>query len=216
MKANVSLPSNYSKYTILQPSKKPKFIIGAIVTGIALLLIVSWLLVTFVNELRPTALDGMRLHDMFNSNTTGTSFIMPPALFRNLGLALIAALILHEFVHALFYWLFSSNRPRLGFQGLFPYATASSGVYFRRNRFIIIGLSPLVLLTAVGLLLMEIVPIAYVPFLLFFVAFNAAGATGDLIMVIQLMLFSSDTVMEDSGTGVIIYRLKESRNQAKQ
>lgn len=214
MKVSDSLPSNYSRYTSLEPSKELKFITGAIVTGIALLLIVSWLLVTFVNELRPNALDGMRLHDLLNSITTGTSFVLPPTLFRNLSLALIAGLILHEFVHGLFYWLFSTNRPRLGFRGLFPYAAAPSGVYFRRNQFIVIGLSPLVLLTAVGLLLMVIVPTTYVPFLLFFAAFNAAGAAGDLIMVIQLMQFSSDTVMEDNGSGVIIYRLKESRNQA--
>jgi hypothetical protein len=209
MKASVSLPSNYSRYTILEPSKELKFITGAIVTGIALLLIVSWLLVTFVNELRPTALEGMRLHDMFNSTATGISFVMHPALFRDLGFALIAVLILHELVHALFYWLFSSKRPRLGFQGLFPYAAAPSGVYFPRNQFIIIGLSPIVLITTVGLLLMVIVPIAFVPFLLFFVAFNAAGATGDLIMAIQLMRISSDTVMEDKGSGVIIYRFDE-------
>lgn len=130
----------------------------------------------------------------------------------NQGLALIAVLILHEFVHGLFYWLFSNRRPKFGFQDLLPYAAAPSGVYFPRNKFLIVGLSPLVLLTAAGLLLIVIVPITYVPFLLFFVAFNAAGAAGDLIMVIQLMPFSSDTMMEDNGSGVIIYGPKRNKN----
>ena len=182
------------------------------VIGIALLLIVGWLLVKFMNAIRPTALDGMRLQDIFISTATGSSFVIPPTFFRNFGLALIAVLILHEVVHSLFYWLFSSHRPMFGFQGLLPYAAAPSGVYFPRNQFIIVGLSPLVLLTAFGLLLMVIVPIAYVPFLLFFVAFNAAGAAGDLILVIQLIHFLSDTVIEDNGSGMIIYGPKENRN----
>jgi len=214
MKANTSLPSNYSKYIILEPLKNPKFVIGAIIIGIVLFLIFGWLLVLFVNALRPTALDGMRLRDLLSTNTAGSSFVIPPALFRNVGLALIAVLIFHELVHGLFYWLFSSQRPKFGFRGLFPYAAAPIGVYFPRKQFLAVGLAPLVLLTMVGLLLMVIAPIALVPFLLFFVAFNAAGAAGDLIMVIQLAPFSSDTVMEDNDAGVTIYGPKRNRNAA--
>jgi Putative zincin peptidase len=205
MKANGSLPSNYCRYATLEPSKQPKFIIGAVVAGIGLLLVVGWLFATFANALRPAALDGMRLQDLFRSTPTGSSFAIPPGLFRDVGLALIAVLIFHEIVHGLFYWLFSSQRPRFGFQGLFPYAAAPNGIYFPRNQFLMVGLSPLVILSAVGLLLMAIAPIAYVPFILFFVAFNAAGGAGDLIMVVQLMGFSADCVMEDSGSGVIVY-----------
>ena len=214
MKANTSLPSNYSKYIILEPLKNPKFVIGAIIIGIVLFLIFGWLLVLFVNALRPTALDGMRLRDLLSTNTEGSSFVIPPALFRNVGLALIAVLIFHELAHGLFYWLFSSQRPKFGFRGLFPYAAAPIGVYFPRKQFLAVGLAPLVLLTMVGLLLMVIAPIALVPFLLFFVTFNAAGAAGDLIMVIQLAPFSSDTVMEDNDAGVTIYGPKRNRNAA--
>ena len=205
MKTTSSLPYNYSKYTLLEPSKHPIFIIGAVVTGIALLLIFGWLAVLFVNTLRPSALDGMRLPDLFVSTTTGISLAIPAALFRNFAIALIAVLFIHELVHGLCYWLFSRQRPKFGFQGLFPYAAAPVGIYFPRKQFIAIGLAPLVLLTVIGLLLMMIVPIVLVPFFLFLVAFNAAGAAGDLIMVIQLMLFNSDVLMEDNDAGVIIY-----------
>ncbi len=104
MKAISSLPSNYSKYAVLDPSKNPKFVIEAIITSILLLLISGWLLVLYVNAIRPTALDGMRPGDLIRTNTTGSSFVIPPALFRNLGLALIAVLIFHELVHGLI-WL---------------------------------------------------------------------------------------------------------------
>jgi len=214
MKANTDLPPNYSKYTILEPSRKPKFVIGAVLTGILLLLIVGWLLVLLTDTLRPAALDGMRLRDILGSTSDGFSLVIPPALFRNFGLALIAVMIFHELVHGLFYWLFSNRRPRFGFQGIFPYAAAPSGVYFPRNQFLIVGLSPLVLLTIVGLLLMMIAPIALVPFLLFFVAINASGAAGDLIMVLQLMKFSPNTWMEDSDSGAIIYGPEGDKNTA--
>ena len=214
MKVNDSLPSNYSRYTILEPSKNSKFLIGATVTGVALLLIVGWLLVIFVNALRPSALDGMRFNNLFSSTATGISFVIPPAFFRIIGLALITVLIVHEFVHGLFYWLLSNRRPKFGFQGLLPYAAAPSSIYFPRNQFLIIGLSPLILLTSLGLLLILIVPIPFVPFLLFFIAFNAAGATSDLIMVIQLMPFSPDTMMEDKSSGLIIYGPMENNNAA--
>jgi hypothetical protein len=205
METTPSLPSNYSKYTLLEPSRQPLFIIGAVVTGIALLLISGWLAVLFVNTLRPSALDGMRLRDLFVSASTGTSLAIPLALFRDFAIALLAVLFIHELVHGLFYWLFSRQRPRFGFQGLFPYAAAPVGIYFPRNHFLAIGLAPLLLLTVIGLLLMMIVPIVLVPFLLFFVVINASGAAGDLIIVIQLMLFPSDVLMEDNDAGVIIY-----------
>jgi hypothetical protein len=214
MKATTSLPSNYSKYTILEPSKHPKFLIGAVGTGIVLLLIFGWLFVLFANAVRPTALDGMRLRDLLVSNSTGTFLVVSPALLRNFGIALVAVLIVHELIHGFFYWLFSSRRPKFGVQGLLPYATAPSGVYFPQKQFLTVGLAPLVVLTAVGLLLVVIAPIALVPFLLFFVVFNAAGAGGDLIMAIQLMSFASETLMEDNDAGVTIYGPERNGNAA--
>jgi hypothetical protein len=214
MKTIGSLPSEYSKYTVFEPSKKPNFFIGAMIAGILLLLLVGWMLVLFVDALRPAALDGMRLRDVLSFTGAVFSLVIPPVLFQNFALALIAVLIFHELVHGLFYWLFSNHRPKFGFQGLFPYAAAPSGVYFPRNQFIMIGLAPLVLLTVLGLLLIMIVPIAFVLFLLFFVAFNASGSAGDLIMVIQLLPLSSDTLMEDNTSGVIIYAPVKDRNAA--
>jgi hypothetical protein len=121
-------------------------------------------------------------------------------------------LIIHELVHGLFYWLLSRKRPKFGIHGLFPYAAAPTSIYFPRNQFLTIGLAPLVLLSAVGLLLIVIAPIPFVPFLVFFVALNAAGAAGDMIMAIQLMSFSSDTMMADNDGGVTIYESPRNIN----
>jgi hypothetical protein len=212
MKTTTSLPANYARHTLLEPSKRPSFVIGAVVSGIALLLISGWLLVLFVNAIRPSALDGMRLRDLFVTTPSGVTFAMPAALFRDSGIALIAVLFIHELVHGLFYWLFSKQPPKFGFRGLFPYAAAPLGVYFPRRQFLVVGLAPLLLLTAVGLLLIVVAPVALVPGLWFFVIFNTAGSAGDLMMIFQLMSFSSDTLMEDNDAGVTIYEPK--RNEA--
>jgi hypothetical protein len=68
------------------------------------------------------------------------------------------------------------------------------------------------LLSAVGPLLIVIAPIPFVPFLLFFVALNAAGAAGDMIMAIQLMSFSSHTMLADNDVGVTIYESPRNIN----
>jgi putative zincin peptidase len=205
MKARSSLPADFSERKIPDPSKNPKFVVGAIVMGIALLLSFGWLLVLFADALRPGPLDALRLRNLIRSTSTTTSLAIPPALFRDLLISLIAVLIAHELVHALSYWLLSGKRPKIGIQGLFPYAAAPGGAYFPRNQFLAIGLAPLVLLTAVGLLLIVIVPLPFVPSLLFFIVFNAAGAAGDLMMAIQLLSFSPDTLFEDSDAGLTIY-----------
>ena len=212
MKVNTWLPPDFSKRTMLEPSKNPKFVIGAIVTGIAVLLISGWLLVLFTNLLRPTALDGLHLRNLIHSTSTATILDIPFALFGDLLIALVTMLFIHELVHGLFYWLLSRKRPKFGIHGLFPYAAAPTGIYFPRNQFLTIGLAPLVLLSAVGLLLIVMAPIRFVPFLLFFVALNAAGAAGDMIMAIQLMSFSSDSMMADNAVGVTIYESPRNIN----
>ncbi len=214
MKATTLLPPNFSKRTILEPSRDPKFVIGATVTGIALLLLSVWLLVLFTNALRPDALDGLRLRDLIRSTPTGSSLAIPPALFSNLFIALVAMLITHELVHGLFYWLLSKKHPKMGIQGLLPYTAAPAGVYFPRNQFLTIGLAPLASLSVVGLLLIAVAPLPIVPFIVFFVAFNAAGAAGDLIMAIQLLSFSADTLIEDNDAGLTIYGLPGNQNAA--
>jgi hypothetical protein len=84
-----------------------------IVTGIVLLLIFGWLFVFLADTLRPISLDGMRLRHGFNKTSTGISFAVSPALLRNIVIALFVVLIVHELVHGLFYWLFSSLRPKV-------------------------------------------------------------------------------------------------------
>jgi hypothetical protein len=214
MKAMTTLPSTYSQQAVLDFSKNSKLIVSVIVAGIVLLITACWLLVQFIDILRPTALDGMRFRDILTATPTGISFNIPSVLVRDFVIALVFVLIIHELVHGLFYWWLSGKRPKFGLRGLLPYTVAPVGVFFPRNHFLAVGIAPLVLLTLVGLLLMVIVPVHIVPILLFFVALNVGGAAGDLLMVILLLSFPSDTVMEDNDTGLTIYGPGKSQSAA--
>lgn len=206
MQATTVLPAKYRQQAAIDLSKNRIAAVGAIVFGIILLVAVGWFLVQFINHLRPTALEGSRLRDIVTVAPDGAiSGAIPPQLAVGIVVALALVMLIHEPVHGLCYWHFSGKRPTLGITWLGIYVGAPSEVYFPRNQYLIVGIAPLVLLTVVGLLLVPIVPVVLVPILMLFVAFNAAGAAGDLIMVARLLSYSPNTLMQDMGTSVIVY-----------
>jgi len=215
MQTITALPSNYRRQATLDLSKSRKAVVGAIVSGIVLLIAVGWLLVQFTHFLRPTALEGIRFRDVLTITPDGKpSIVLPFQLIVDAIVALVLVMLIHELVHGIFFWRFAGQRPTFGIKGLYVYAAAPSEVYFPRNQYLIVGIAPLVLLTLVGLLLMVIVPVVVVPILILFIAFNAAGAASDLVMAVWLLSYSPDTFMQDSGTSVIVYGPEKSERAA--
>jgi hypothetical protein len=203
MRATTALPTSYHRQATLDLSKSRMAVAGVIVSGIASLIAVGWLLVQFTNLVRPTALEALRLrHIPVTTPDGGTSLTIP---IVDVLIALVLVILIHELVHGMFYWRFAGRRPTLGIKGLGVYVTAPSDVYFPRTQYVVVGIAPLVLLTLAGLSLVIILPVAAMPTLVLFVAFNAAGAAGDLLMVARLLSYSPDTLMQDSGSAVIVY-----------
>jgi hypothetical protein len=203
MQATTALPMNYHRQATLDLSRNRMAVVGAIASGIVLLLAVGWLLVQFTNFVRPTALEALRLRDIPTTTPDGGTSVTIPIVDGVVALVLV--MLIHELVHGMFYWRFAGKRPILGIKGLGVYVAAPSEVYFPRSRYLVVGIAPLVLLTLAGLLLVIIVPVAVVRILILFVALNAAGAAGDLLMVARLLSYSPDTLMQDSGSAVIVY-----------
>jgi hypothetical protein len=203
MQATTALPMNYHRQATLDLSRNRMAVVGAIASGIVLLLAVGWLLVQFTNFVRPTALEALRLRDIPTTTPDGGTSVTIPIVDGVVALVLV--MLIHELVHGMFYWRFAGRRPILGIKGLGVYVAAPSEVYFPRSRYLVVGIAPLVLLTLAGLLLVIIVPVAVVRILILFVALNAAGAAGDLLMVARLLSYSPDTLMQDSGSAVIVY-----------
>ena len=112
-----------------------------------------------------------------------------------------AILVLHELVHGLFFWLFTRSRPRFGFKGAYAYA-AAPGWYIPRPQFLTVGLAPLALISLAGLLILPVTapPVSLV--VIVALILNAAGAIGDLYMVVRLLFVPHGVLIEDHGDGI--------------
>lgn len=84
---------------------------------------------------------------------------------------------------------------------ILPYAYATTDHEFTRNQFIVLLLTPLVVMTAVGVPLMLVFEWGW---LIVPLAANAAGAIADLWMTMTLLSFPADVRLEDHPNGVRI------------
>jgi hypothetical protein len=113
-------------------------------------------------------------------------------------ITLAAFITLHELCHGLFLWLFTRHRPQFGFKVVYAYAAAPDW-YLPRNQHIVTALAPLVGISLFGIALMPMTPPVYLPFLLFCLSFNTAGAIGDGITVIWEFTKSPHAYIRDTG-----------------
>ena len=131
-------------------------------------------------------------------NSTDTIFI-PIALF-------FGTLVLHELIHGVFISIYG-GKPRYGAgiaYFIFPYFYTTTNTIFLRNKFIVILIAPLILISLVAIGLMVAFPSfahwIFLPFLI-----NALGAVGDLWMTRELLRYPEHVLLEDRKTGTIIY-----------
>jgi len=113
-------------------------------------------------------------------------------------LSIILMFVVHELVHGLFFWLFTRERPRFALKAGYAFAAAPEW-YLPGPQYIIVGLSPFVLITLVTVLLAVFVMPPLVPYLLFISTFNAAGALGDLIVVGWVLRQPNTVLVKDEG-----------------
>ena len=111
---------------------------------------------------------------------------------------------LHEGIHGLFFWIFSKEKPRFGFRLVYAYA-GSPGWYFAKWPYMIIGISPLVIITIIGFLLLIFVPAGWILPIMLFITLNAGGAAGDIYTVFWLLPKPGNILVHDSGERVKIF-----------
>ena len=120
-----------------------------------------------------------------------------------LGLTVVV-LIIHEIIHGLFFWIFSHGRPVFALRTLYAYAGAPTW-FFPKRQYANTALGPLVIIGAVGLLLLLLAPISWIPMIAFLVALNTGGAMGDLLVFIRLLKCSPTSFTNDTGDVVTFY-----------
>lgn len=120
-----------------------------------------------------------------------------------LGLTVIV-LIIHEIIHGLFFWIFSRGMPVFALRPLYAYAGAPTW-FFPKRQYAITALGPLVIIGAVGLLLLLLAPISWIPMIAFLVALNTGGAIGDVFVFFRLLKCSPTSLANDTGEVVTFF-----------
>jgi len=122
---------------------------------------------------------------------SGTKLI---ALF----VAVLFVLVLHELVHGFFFWLFTLARPIFALKSGYAYA-AAPGWFFPRIKYIIIGLSPFLVITLGSLAIATLASPTLIPYLLVIATFNAAGSLADIVVVAWVLKQPVGNFINDQG-----------------
>ncbi len=189
------LPENY----VLRKNfnaKDPRTSLAMNANGLAAFFLFAWLFFIITVWLRPVDSKGL----------LGSTFTSSGLILRILGvLVLMLVLIyIHEGIHGLFFWLATRTRPVFGFRVIYAYAAAPDW-YIPRDSYMLVGLAPFVVISAVGVFLLAIVPAGAIAAVLLFVVMNASGSVGDLMVTLLLLRQPADALACDKGDEVRIY-----------
>lgn len=190
--ATKTLPSTFTPFHSLDLSDR-KLMIAMNIVGLLLLFIFGWLFMGVAAFLNPQFF-WLELR-IFAATLTLPAFLLTVAL----------VVVLHELSHALFFWLFSRERPKVGFNLLYAYAAAPDW-FFPRRQFVLIGLAPVLLLTLAGLVALPLVDFLTAARLILALTVNAAGAVGDFIVVLWVLGQPANILLRDEGTAVTAYK----------
>jgi len=202
MKAAKILPPSYLPYRVLNLANW-KIMLLTNAAGIVLLFFFGWIFMGLAAALQP---------QFFVLGLTRFARTLSPLAFV---VTAVTVIVLHELAHALFFWLFTRERPKIGFNLLYAYAAAPDW-YFPRNHFVLIGLAPLLLITLAGGILMFFVDFMAIPRLVLALTINAAGAIGDMMVVGWLLAQPAAILIRDQGTAITLYREQQRAPGADQ
>ena len=115
-----------------------------------------------------------------------------------LPISIAIMLVFHELVHGMFFWLFTQERPKFALKSGYAFAAAPDW-YLPRSEYILVGISPLVVISILSIVFAALLPLHLASYLLFVATFNAAGALGDMIVVAWVLRQPDTTFIMDHG-----------------
>ena len=194
-----SLPSNYAeigRWSLTQASVKE------------LLLAVAASLILFLISLVTVGLIAFVVTGSDRITIEGS------ALTSGFLVGIVAGVVLHELVHGAVFSAFHA-RPRFGFKpwtrfGPVFFATAP-GNYLSRTKYLAVGLSPALLLTAALVVALAVVFALELEggflssVVLWIFLLNTVGSAGDLFIAAKVMGYPSTTYFEDTSEGFVAY-----------
>jgi hypothetical protein len=194
MNPTQNLPGNYVLAWDVNMKRDKRLNIILQIVGLVWMALAGWMLVNIVMWMRPDFNDALR---------TG----MPVNILVLLLIlaVMLITMVLHELVHGLFFWFFSRHRPEFGIGPGYAFA-AMPDWFFPKRRYLIIGLSPLMGLTLLGMGIIAFVPLSWIGLVFAGVVINAGGAIGDLYVCWRIAREAQDVWIKDTGDGFQVYR----------
>ncbi len=189
MPASKTLPPIYRHQSTLDLSSSRTMLLMNL-AAIPLLFVYGWLFGRIFIAVLPTNPFPNGLGTIFTVFSLVDLFI--------LLVAIVLMLVLHEMIHGLFFWLFTAERPKFALRSGYAFA-AAPGWYLPKFQYIIVGLAPLLVISILCLVLAALLTPVAVPYLLIIATFNAAGALGDVIVVIWVLMQSNAVLVRDQG-----------------
>jgi hypothetical protein len=208
MKAITDLPDNYIRLGSLDLSRDIGLMIKLQIAVMLSFIPVSVFFLRLTFTLRPEANQVLPQWGLFDlSINNGFSVEIPNVILIGLSLllAIVFVVIIHEAIHGLFFYLFTGRKPRFGFKLLYAYAASPEGVYIERSRYLLVGVSPLVIMTLLGVVMIPILSLVTIPALVFILILNASGSVGDLAMMAWLVRQPKESLIKDTGIMVSAY-----------
>jgi len=169
--------------------------------GIGLLFGVGWLLLRSLSFLRPEYLSTENILVI-----TGMREFWRNILVLVVSLGLMIGL--NEGMRGLLFWMVIQQRPKLGLKGLYTFAFALDW-YLPRRIYLFIRLTPILIVTLLGLVAVPMVPLNLVPGVLLLVSLNIAGAISDLVTTYWLLGKPKGLLVLDHGDEVRIFLPRE-------
>jgi len=196
-RATQDLPENYRQIGKLDLNENRGWGMILNLAGIGVLFGVGWLLVKSLAVLRPAYLSEENILII-----TGMREFWRGVLLLVLSVGLM--IVLNEGMRWVLFWVFTGQRPSVGFRGFYTYAAAPEW-YLTRNLYAAIRLAPAILITVLGVLAVMVVPLNLVPGVLLLVSLNLAAALSDAAMVWWAMRKPKGALVLDYGDGIRVY-----------
>lgn len=189
MQATKTLPADYQHQKMLDLSSS-RVMLWLNIAAIPLLFVFGWFFsqtMTMVNPVNPFPKGAWGIITAF----TGLQIIALP-------ISILLMLVFHEMVHGIFFWIFTRERPKFAFKGIYAYAAAPDW-FLPKGQYLVVGLAPLIVISLLSIFLSPFVSHSIIPYLFFIAIFNASGALGDMVVVTWVISQSDQPLIQDQG-----------------
>ncbi len=125
--------------------------------------------------------------------------------FWLLGLVLVGfSLLVHEGLHAAVL-LLQGHHPTFGYQSGYPYVAIQPGQFLTRRQYLTMALTPLIIMTLAGGLLLLVLPPGFGQMLALTLLLNAAASIGDLAVADRARRWPPGTLFAADDTGIKVF-----------